>query len=81
MFAWDFETLHGLLTHNEVRFDGHVWSQYMMSPTMEHKAMCILLKVCGACRSKQEFRRIILRYSPYGEALSLTEEVYRPVGH
>lgn len=38
----------------------------------------VRMEMGGMMRSKKEFRRIILRYSATGEALSLTEEVYRP---
>ena len=52
---------------------------------MYNSTKCLALHACpGVCcvyRSKQEFRRVILRYSPSGEALSLTEEVYKPAGH
>ena len=50
-------------------------------PTTVHGAACMPASPSPfvPCRSQKEFRRVILRYSATGEALSLTEEVYRPV--
>ena len=36
--------------------------------------------VAGLCSEKQEFRRLILRYAPNGQATSLTKELYKPCG-
>ncbi|KAL3140660.1 hypothetical protein ABBQ32_005226 [Trebouxia sp. C0010 RCD-2024] len=54
-----------------------------LPPTREaaEKRKGVRVEIGGMLRSKQEFHRVILRYSPNGEALSLTEEVYRPVAH
>lgn len=70
-------TLKRLLLYPDMMY-GYYPERLPTNREAAEKRKGVRIEMGGMMRSEKVFRRIILRYSASGEALSATEEVYRP---